>query len=159
MGWGTFLTTDIYFDRKTYKSLSQVKEDIEKLESNIQWDREELLKLVYCTEPIKLMSEEEKKDSSPDLWLRNGFRDIWESLLEDVEELYKLRLLEEKWDECHDKDDKPIKRQLSMSVVPGDTDRYWENLPDEELKEKFKECDNYLPFSLIDGDFIFDKEK
>ena len=158
MGWGTFLTTDIYFDRKTYTSIDEVKEDIKKLEEDIQWDKEELLKLVYCTEPIKLMSEDEKKDSSPDFWLKNEFKSVWECLLQDVENLYKLKLLEEKWGECHDEKGNPIRRKLSVEVVPGDEKRYWEHVSQEELKEKFSNCDNYLPLSLISGDFIFKEE-
>ena len=155
MGWGTYLTTDIYFDRKTYSTIQEVEADIEETKEMIQYCRDGLKKLAYCTEPSKMMSEEDKKESSPDWWIQEQFNTYWESIGEYYTELYKLECLHDKWKDCHDEKGKPIKRELSVSVVPGDSNRCWDGLSEEALKEKFKKCDNYLPFALIDGDFIF----
>lgn len=100
MGWETNLFTNIRYNRKTYNSLYEVQDDIKECERLISYFKNQLQTLAACTEPKKIMDE----DSDPLTWVSTTVDRILEDLEEAYEEKFKLRILEDSWDECHNKD-------------------------------------------------------
>lgn len=152
MGWATYLTTDITFNRQTYKTKYEVETAIKENKDMLNYFKNKLNNLVVMTEPHKMMP---KDCEDPLWWVQKEFEEYYEGLEECIIEDWKLGILLEEWDRCHDKDGKPIRRELSINYVDGDDKRSYYGSVDE-CKEKFKKLDNGLPVPLIDGDFIFD---
>ena len=159
MGWDTSIYTDISFNRKTYKHKSEVEEDIEELKDSIEQVKKDLLKLVYITEPRKFMSKEDLEMADVDRWLEEKFNDDWEMLQNDIVELWKLEILLGEWDNCHDKAGNPIRRHISVEYEDGDEQRLnWAGTKTIDAAKKYlSSLNNYMPFPIINGDFIWDK--
>ena len=98
MGWSTNLFCNINFHKKTYNSIYEVESEIEFLEKCIETCKNEIQNLVMITEPKKFCEE----DQDPMGWMIGIYRDDMELLEEYTIELYKLRLLYNNWDKCHD---------------------------------------------------------
>lgn len=111
MGFGTYLYTDLYFNRKTYNSLYEVEEDLEEALDKIHHARARFKVLAFMTEPQKFCVNEE----SPDTYLEQELGYALEELEEALIEAYKLRLLKDNWKETHDSEGKAIR--------PSDEDR------------------------------------
>ena len=99
MGWQTDLFCNITFNRMTYNSISEVDDRIAELTLYIKNLEETLRDLALMTEPGKLLSLEDGESA-----LYHLQRMVKESL-EDLEEYYierwKLEILRENWNQCH----------------------------------------------------------
>lgn len=114
MGFGTHLFTDIYYSRKTYTDLSDVKSDLEDVIEMKKYYENELKSLVFMTEPKKFCGD----DEDPVSFLNNRYDEIMEEYNDYVIREYQLNLLVINWEKCHDKDGNPIRYP--------DSEHYWE---------------------------------
>lgn len=105
MGWATYLTTTIEYYKETYNTKFQVEEEIEICKATIGRCKKDLLSYALITEPQKFCPEE----SDPLIWISNEVEDNLQLLEEETIKLYKLELLLEEWDKCHNKEGKAIK--------------------------------------------------
>lgn len=111
MGFGTYLYTDLYFNRRTYNSLYEVEEDLEEALAKLRRSKERLKVLAFMTEPQKFCVNEE----SPDTYLEQELDYALEELEESLIDTYKLTMLKDCWKETHDSEGKAIR--------PSDEDR------------------------------------
>lgn len=106
MSFGTYLTTDLYYNRKSYTSRYEVEQDLEETRNMIEMMKSRLKTFAFMTEPQKFMNKEECDD--PMWFIEHGVREALEELEEYIVEEYKLSVLLEHWEHCHTKDGKPI---------------------------------------------------
>lgn len=99
MGWCTELFCNITFNRETFNSKFEVEDKIKELKKYIKTAKDELRDLLVMTEPNKFCPE----DCDALNWLRQEFHDLTELIDEYTVDLYKLNLLLDNWDACHDK--------------------------------------------------------
>lgn len=107
MGYGTTLTTDIYFNRKSYNSKYAVECDLKEVNENIDKVKQSLLALVMTTEPNKVIQVEED-EYVIDVMVEST-NELLVSFTELIIERDNLSTLLEVWDECHDKSGNPIR--------------------------------------------------
>lgn len=100
MGWSTELFCNITFNRETFNSKSEVEERIEEIERYSQSVRDQIRDLTMMTEPQKFCPE----NYDPIIWLRNEIQDSLDALEECTIDLYKLNLLLENWNSCHNEE-------------------------------------------------------
>ncbi len=102
MGWQTDLFCNITFNRQTYNSLGEVESRIAEVTEYINYTKGVLRAFAIMTEPNKLLSLDEGEDP-----LDRIERTVKESL-EDLEDYYierwKLEILRDNWDKCHNKE-------------------------------------------------------
>lgn len=106
MGYGTYLTTDLYYNRKSYTSRYEVENDLDDVRQIISNLKTRLRTFAFMTEPQKFMDKEEYSD--PMWFIEHEINEILEELDEYIVEEYKLSILLEHWEHCHTKDGKPI---------------------------------------------------
>ena len=98
MGWSTDLFCNISFNKETFNSKSQVTDRLDEVNEDIIKCENELRNLALMTEPNKFT------DSDPYEFVT----DILENNLDELKmcavEKWKLSLLLENWDDCHDKE-------------------------------------------------------
>ncbi len=116
MGWGTTLFTNLYFSRETFRSKLQVEDALESQRSMFADAKQNLRKYAFMTEPRRFMSEDELKDSNPDVWLEERVNDAISTIEETSVEIYRLELLLERWDNCHN--------EQGLAIDPPD-DIHW----------------------------------
>lgn len=105
MGSGCTLRTNIYFSHKTYRSITEVEDEIKLQESFIANAEKDLMMLVTMTEPDRFWRKDEAEvGETPWIWIQNQAQQAIETIKEASEELARLRTLYYSWDECHDKD-------------------------------------------------------
>lgn len=102
MGWSTDLFCSLNFNRKTYNSLYEVQEDIRSIKREIETCKKSINTLVYMTDPEKFYDK--KEYNSPIEWVREEYESSMEVLEELLIDLYKLEILEDCWEQCHDKE-------------------------------------------------------
>lgn len=112
MGWSSNLFCNINFNRETYNSKYEVENKIEELENSIKNAKEMIKSLVLITEPKKFCSE----DNDPLFWIQHTTDEWIELLEENTIELYKLNLLLENWENCHNKE--------GLAIYPPETIRW-----------------------------------
>lgn len=100
MSWSTELFCNITFNRETFNSKSEVEERIEEIERYSQSVRDQIRDLTMMTEPQKFCPE----NYDPIIWLRNEIQDSLDALEECTIDLYKLNLLLENWNSCHNEE-------------------------------------------------------
>lgn len=100
MSWSTELFCNITFNRETFNSKSEVEERIEEIERYSQSVRGQIRDLTMMTEPQKFCPE----NYDPIIWLRNEIQDSLDALEECTIDLYKLNLLLENWNSCHNEE-------------------------------------------------------
>lgn len=132
MGWATYLTTTIEFNRATYNSLYEVEDDIQEAKEDIKRCREELL-MIAAVSDIKSLCED---DEDPIYTIRNRVDEILECYDNACVELYKLTELKEAWEESHDP-------STGLAI-------------DRKISLDGKESNdyNYLEHPLVSGDFV-----
>lgn len=120
MSYGTILTTDIYFNRKTYKDKWQVERDLKEVNENISKVRQALVALAVTTEPNKVIHVEDD-DSVIDVVVESANEHI-DSLMELTTEKDNLELLLDEWDDCHDGAGKPrnCPETFKLPYIDGD---------------------------------------
>lgn len=120
MGWSTNLFCNIEFNRETFNNKYSVLDKIDDLKRQINVCKEEIKSLVYMTEPKKFCPE----DCDPITWINISIREQFEFLEEYTIELYKLELLLENWDTCHNEEglaiDYPENIHWDSAFLEGD---------------------------------------
>lgn len=100
MGWCTDLYCNISFNRETFNSKIEVQDRIEETKTYLQNSKDQLRNLVMMTEPQKFCPE----NYDPMIWLNGELWDLLDSIEEYSIDLYKLQLLLENWDSCHNEE-------------------------------------------------------
>lgn len=98
MGWCTDLFCNVSFNRETFNSKRAVENKLEETRNYLQTAKDHLRNFVMMTEPQKFCPE----DYDPMSWINNECQDWLDSIEEYTIECYKLELLLENWDNCHD---------------------------------------------------------
>lgn len=123
MGSGCTLRTNIYFSHKSYRSITEVEEEIKLQESFIANAEKDLMMLITMTEPDKFWRKDEAEvGETPWIWMQNQAMQAIETIKEASEELSKLRTLLYCWDDCHNKEG------LAIEPPKGDScsgDYFW----------------------------------
>ena len=102
MGWSTTLITSINYHKKTYNDKYTVEMDLRQTNDAIEYNKKRLAALVNMTEPKKFMCQEDIEEHvSPLDWINSEYTEIMESLEELYYDKWKLELLLEDWDKCH----------------------------------------------------------
>ena len=115
MGSGCTLRTNIYFSHKSYRSITEVEEDIKLQESFIVNAEKDLMMLITMTEPERFWRKDEADvGETPWIWMQNQATTAIETIKEATEELSKLRTLLYEWDDCHNKEG------LAVEPLPDD---------------------------------------
>ena len=109
MGWSTELFCNISFNKETFNSKYEVQDRIEEFETYLQNAKDHLRDLLMMTEPSKFCPE----NYDPLIWMHNEFKDAIDSIEEYTVELYKLGLLLDNWDACHNSEG------LAISPIDG----------------------------------------
>ena len=105
MGWGTTLYTSLYFSRETFRTKYEVENALKDAKKMRDLYKDRIKAMVFMTEPNKYYSIEEGDILEQ---VQNDL-DIQFNGLDDYNyEIYKLELLLEEWDKCHNKDGKAI---------------------------------------------------
>lgn len=105
MGWGTTLYTSLYFSRETFRTKYEVESALNDAKKMRDLYKDKIKAMVYMTEPNKYYSTEEGDILEQ---VQNDL-DIQFNELDDYNyEIYKLELLLEEWDKCHNKEGKAI---------------------------------------------------
>lgn len=118
MSQSTYLYTHLTFCGKTYNNLHEVEEDLTKLDEQQKRIKNRLMTLAMMTEPSKFNDTTVSNIE----WIENEV----ETLLEDYEyvqiDLYKLEMLKDSWDECHNENGLGIDppEGLDRSFIDGD---------------------------------------
>lgn len=102
MSWSTELFCNLSFNRETYNSKYEVKSKIDELNRYIDTCEKSLRDLALMTEPSKYIDN--KEESNPYFFVTSTFEDNMELLEEYYIERYKLSVLLENWENCHNKD-------------------------------------------------------
>ena len=120
MSWSTELFCNITFSRESFNSKDEVYNRIDELQKCIQTAKDNIRDLVVITEPNKFCQE----DDEPLSWLINEYSGYIELIEEYSVELYKLNMLLEHWDYCHNEDglaiDPPDNITWKTSFLCGD---------------------------------------
>ncbi len=120
MSWSTELFCNISYNRKSYKNKYEVEEEINDIKEYINRCRKNIRDLVIMTEPNKFCP----KENDPLIWITNEVEDLLNEIEENMIKSYKLELLLDNWDNCHDEDSKPINSPDSIewntAYIDGD---------------------------------------
>lgn len=101
MGWSTNLFCNISFNKETFNSKFEVEDKIIETKQYIQTCKSILRDLVIITEPNKMFNPIE--DESIYYRITDEFESQFNLLKDYYIELYKLELLLDNWDNCHNK--------------------------------------------------------
>ena len=99
MGWGTYLITPIYFSKETYRCKYDVERELTDTRERISRYRERLKNLAFMTEPQKFCPSD---CGSVMVWIEDELDEIFSELDIEYTKEYKLSLLLDAWDDCHD---------------------------------------------------------
>jgi hypothetical protein len=122
MSQSTRLFTTINFAGKTYNSLNDVRVELQDIETRIEDLKSNLRVLAYMTEPNKMKPE----DATASEYLDANVNYLYSEFEELFVKRYKLEMLIEEWDKCHNNE--------GLGINPPD-----------DVKYK----------SFIDGDFVY----
>lgn len=122
MSQSTRLFTTINFAGKTYNSINEVENELQEIEERIGDLKSNLRVLVYMTEPNKMKPE----DATVSEYLDANVNYLYTEFEELFIKRYKLEMLIEEWDSCHNNE--------GLGINPPDN-----------IKHK----------SFIDGDFVY----
>ena len=122
MSQSTRLFTTINFAGKTYNSLNEVENELQEVEARIEDLKSNLRVLAYMTEPNKMKPEE----VSVSEYLDANVNYLYTEFEELFVKRYKLEMLLEEWDMCHNNE--------GLGINPPDNIKYK---------------------SFIDGDFVY----
>lgn len=122
MGWSTDLFCNITFNKETFNFKSDVESKIDDLNHLINFIKDRIKSFVIMTEPNKMLGEEERKD--PLFYLSNTLKEDLEELEDYIIEKWKLEMLLENWDKCHNEDglaiDPPENIDWRTAFLDGD---------------------------------------
>ena len=122
MGWSTELFCNITFNKETFNFNYDVENKIDDLNHLINFIKDRIKSFVIMTEPNKMLGEEERKD--PLFYLSNTLKEDLEELEDYIIEKWKLEMLLENWDKCHNEDglaiDPPENIDWRTAFLDGD---------------------------------------
>jgi hypothetical protein len=98
MSQGTNLYTRLRFIDKTYNSKDEVLGDYNYVTDRIRQIKFRLFVFAMMTEPDKFKSD----DESAEFYIKSNVNDLLEEYETLIVEHYKLEMLLERWDKCHD---------------------------------------------------------
>lgn len=105
MSYSTDLWCCISFLRRTYKTKEDVQEDLDEARNNIRTAKETITKLVYMTEPNKFFNFSNKSAMElVNFELLSAFASLEEAQAEE----FRLTILLDEWENCHDENGKAI---------------------------------------------------
>ena len=102
MGWSTELFCNVSYNRETFNSRGEVEDKISELDKNIESCKKTIRDMALMTEPSKFMSRD--NDESPYYFVTEQVEDNLELLEEYTIERWKLSLLLENWNNCHNEE-------------------------------------------------------
>lgn len=100
MSYSTELFCNISFNKETFNTKYEVQNRIDELERIIKYIKEYIKNMVMITEPKKFIDDE----YDPIVYLTNECERQFEELEEYTIELYKLGILLNEWDNCHNEE-------------------------------------------------------
>lgn len=106
MSWSTELFCNLSFNRETFNSKFEVQDKIKELDENINTCKRELRDMALMTEPSKFMDKEDWSD--PYFFVTSKVEDSLELLEEYTIERYKLHVLLNNWENCHNEENLAI---------------------------------------------------
>lgn len=105
MSYSTDLWFCTSFLRKTYKTKEDVQGDLDEARNNIRTAKETITKLVYMTEPNKFFNfSGESAMELINYELQSAFDMLEEAQIEE----FRLEILLNEWENCHDENGKAI---------------------------------------------------
>lgn len=120
MGWATYLTTTLEYNRKTYNNYYDVENDLDEINDMIKYYEQCIKNIAIITEPKKFCEE----DEDPLSYIQNKTNEYLEELKNCYIDRYKLNILLSVWNDCHDKDGNTIQMpdniSLTSSYLEGD---------------------------------------
>ena len=102
----------MYFSKDTFTSKHQVEQELKEVHKRIASHKDRLKSLAIMTEPQKYCP----KDEFPLNWIDEEIDTIFEELEWDFTEEYKLEMLLNSWDKCHDENGNAIVPPKPMKV-------------------------------------------
>ena len=102
MGWSTELFCNISYNRETFNSKYEVEDKLNTINKYINNCKKTLRDLAIMTEPNNFFNDD--SDSDPYNQITINFEDTIELLEEYYIEKYKLLLLLDNWENCHNKE-------------------------------------------------------
>ena len=102
MAWSTELFCNISYNRETFNSKYEVEDKLNTVNKYINDCKKVLRDLAIMTEPNKFFND--NPDSDPYNQITINFEDTIELLEEYYIEKYKLLLLLDNWENCHNKE-------------------------------------------------------
>lgn len=102
MAWSTELFCNISYNRETFNSKYEVEDKLDTVNKCIDGCKKTLRDLAIMTEPNKFFNDD--PDSNPYYQITKEVEDHIELLEEYYIEKYKLSLLLENWENCHNKE-------------------------------------------------------
>lgn len=120
MGWSTELFCNISFNRESFNSKYEVQDKIDEIKKCLEYTKDKIKNLAIITEPNKFCPE----DYEPMSWIQGEVRENLELIEEYTIDIYKLELLLENWDVCHNEEglaiDFPEGITLNTAFLEGD---------------------------------------
>lgn len=98
MGWETRALVEINFNRKTYNSIYEVKNDLDDAKDSLERIKKRIQNLVMITEPKKFCEDGDE----PVWWLEQQTKDALEDYEDTHSEVLRLEYLVRAWDKMHD---------------------------------------------------------
>lgn len=149
MGWGTYLRTDLYFNRETFNSKYQVEVELAETKKSICDIKAAILQLAAMTEPEKFFKPEPGEEY-PEFYIdsvNKRMSYLIEELGKMTVEEYMLSLMLDKWNRTHDPStgyayDTPESEKEGKSYVFGD---FIETNSDNDSRKRVEETLN--PFA------------
>ena len=102
MSWSTELFCNLSFNRESFNSKYEVQSTIEDLDKCINTCKQELRDVALMTEPSKFMDKNE--ESNPYFFITDKVENNLELLEEYIVERYKLTVLLDNWENCHNEE-------------------------------------------------------
>lgn len=102
MSWSTELFCNVSYNRETFNSRGEVEDRISELNENINACERIIRDMALMTEPSKFMDKD--SNDNPYYFVTNLVEDNFKLLREYIVERWKLSLLLENWDNCHNEE-------------------------------------------------------
>lgn len=102
MGWSTELFCNVSYNRETFNSREEVEDKISDLDKYIESCKKTIRDMALMTEPTKFMDKD--SDTNPYYFVTGQVEDNLELLEEYTIERYKLSVLLDNWNNCHNKE-------------------------------------------------------
>lgn len=99
MGWGTWVNSKIYFNRKTYRDEYDVEQDVKEQERTMEMARDNLM--IYASSDPKMFRNIKDDEGYPiefQIAIRDRVDEAIKAYAEAAVERYRLSLLQENWD-------------------------------------------------------------